>query len=106
MLFSSSVALSRLLLVLVTLTVSGCSSLPLFGTSEPSIPEARSQAAAAKAYLGQVLDANVLAAARAAAGGMRTRVLPLGAVATTDSDPMRLNIEIDQGKRIRRMQCG
>src|SRR5215213_11147191 len=97
--FSIAEPLPRLLQMLAAaLVVSGCSSLslpPLFADSDPSIPEARCRAAGAQSYLGQELDDNVLAAARAAAGGMRTRVLPLGAVATTDADPMRLNIEID-----------
>src|SRR5689334_4264553 len=102
--FSPATHLPRLLPMLaVVLVISGCSSVtlpPLFADSDPSIPEARCRAAGAQSYLGQELDDNTLAAARAAAGGMRTRVLPLGAVATTDSDPMRLNIEIDQNKRI------
>jgi len=90
----------------MALMASACAVPDVFGPSEPPLPEANCRAAGAEAFLGQVLDERVLSEARAAAGGMRTRILKPGSVGTTDSDPMRLNIEVDDNNRIRRMQCG
>lgn len=73
---------------------------------DPAVTEARCRAAGAEAFLGQEADERVVAEARAAAGGLRSRVLPPSAMATLDADPMRLNIEVDASNRIRRMRCG
>lgn len=76
-------------------------------TSTMGAPGAAScRAASAEAVLGRQLDDMVLAEALRAAGGLRTRVIPPGGVVTMDHDPMRLNIELDDAGRIRRMRCG
>ena len=70
------------------------------------IQDARCHAAGAESVLGRNLDARVIEEAIAGSGALRTRVIRPGSSATTDLDPLRLNIEVDQSGRIRRMVCG
>lgn len=82
----------------------GCAEPP--GTSSMGAPPAQCRAAGAEAVLGRQLDDMVLAEALRASGGLRTRVIPPGGVVTMDHDPMRLNIELDEAGKIRRLRCG
>lgn len=93
---------TRLYLVCAAIVVSACGNAPL------QSPQAQCRAARAQEFLGQVLDDRVIAEARAAAGGMRTRVIKADSAATAGAgaDPLRLNIEVDDQNRISRMVCG
>ena len=76
------------------------------GSTDPSLPEARCKAAGAEAELGKTVNEKVADDARYAAGAMRTRVIRPGQAVTMDADPQRLNIEVDETGRIRRLRCG
>jgi hypothetical protein len=91
----------RLALAFCTLALASCSS-----PREPGMAEPRCRAAGAEAQLGQTISDYVAEDARAQAGAMRARVLRIGQPATTDVDPQRLNIEVDETGRIRRLRCG
>jgi hypothetical protein len=86
------------------------SSMALAGlagcASEERYPEPRCKAAGAEAQLGETLDDRILDEARWASGAMRTRVIKPGQAVTMDADPQRLNIEVDETGRIRRLRCG
>jgi len=69
-------------------------------------PEPRCRAAGAQAELGKTVSEQVVDDARYAAGAMRTRVIRPGQAVTMDADPQRLNIEVDETGRIRRLRCG
>ena len=85
--------------------LAGCGSL--VASNEPRLPEARCRAAGAQAELGKQVDDETADNARAAAGAMRARIVRYGGVATmVDSDPQRLNIEVDETGTIRRLRCG
>jgi len=74
--------------------------------SDERFPEPRCRAAGAAAELGKTADDKVIDDARYAAGAMRTRVIRPGQVVTMELDPQRLNIEVDETGRIRRLRCG
>src|SRR6476620_11819754 len=76
------------------------------GSTDPALPEARCRAAGAEAELGKTVNEKVADDARYAAGAMRMRVIRPGQSVTTDVDPQRLNIEVDETGRIRRLRCG
>jgi hypothetical protein len=76
------------------------------GSPDPSLPEARCRAAGAEAELGKTVNEKVADDARYAAGAMRVRVIRPGQAVTMDADPQRLNIEVDETGRIRRLRCG
>jgi hypothetical protein len=76
------------------------------GSTDPSLPEARCRAAGAEAELGKTVNEKVADDARYAAGAMRVRVIRPGQAVTMDADPQRLNIEVDETGRIRRLRCG
>ncbi len=92
-------------LLLALLALGGCAArgvdLRTMGNNQASC-----HAAGAEPMLGQKADPHVVEQALALSGGLRTRVIrpesPLG----TAADPMRLNIEVDDTGRIRRMVCG
>lgn len=69
-------------------------------------PASACRAAGAEAVLGRQVSDQVLDEALRASGGLRTRVIPPGGMVTLDHDPMRLNIEVDESGKIRRMRCG
>jgi hypothetical protein len=94
----------RVVLILLTVTLASCGGL--LSSREPGMAEARCRAAGAEAQLGQTISDNVAEDARAQAGAMRARVLRIGQPATTEVDPQRLNIEVDETGRIRRLRCG
>ena len=85
--------------LLILIGLSACAS-------DPSFPEPRCRAAGAQAQLGETLDDRVVEEARWASGAMRTRVIRPGQAVTMDADPQRLNIEVDETGRIRRLRCG
>lgn len=64
------------------------------------------RAAGAESVLGREATDLVLDEALRASGGLRTRVIPAGGMVTLDHDPMRLNVEVDESGKIRRMRCG
>jgi Peptidase inhibitor I78 family len=86
------------------LALAGCAGRP--DTAAMGISEARCRAAGAEEVLGHTLDQQVLEQALLHSGALRARVLRPGMAATTDADPLRLNIEVDESDRIRRMVCG
>jgi hypothetical protein len=86
--------------LLILLGLSACASEP------PRMPEPRCRAAGAESELGKTVDDKVADDARYAAGAMRTRVIRPGQAVTMDADPQRLNIEVDETGRIRRLRCG
>lgn len=88
----------------VLAVLAACAGSP--DTTSMGAAESVCRAAGAEALLGRHLDDMVLAEALRASGGLRTRVIPAGGVATMDHDPMRLNIELDDAGNIRRMRCG
>jgi len=90
--------------VAVAAALAGCASSPR--TVAMGAADSRCRAAGAEALLGRPLDDLALAEALRASGGLRTRVIPPGGVVTLEHDPMRLNIEVDEERRIRRMRCG
>jgi hypothetical protein len=94
----------RLALAFWTLVLASCTGL--LPSREPGMAEARCRAAGAEAQLGQTISDSVAEDARARAGAMRARVLRIGQPATTEVDPQRLNIEVDETGRIRRLRCG
>jgi len=85
-------------------SLAGCAPSP--DTVAMGAADSRCRAAGAEALLGRPLDDLALAEALRTSGGLRTRVIPPGGVVTLDHDPMRLNIEVDEERRIRRMRCG
>jgi hypothetical protein len=95
---------SLLLACCAAAAVSACAS---HSTSVMGAGPASCHAAGAQALLGSKLDEHVLEQALAASGGLRSRVVPAGAVITNERpDPMRLNIELDAQGRIHWMRCG
>ena len=89
----------RLAAIVIILLLTGCAG------GEAGMAEPRCRAAGAEAELGKNVDDNVADNARAAAGAMRARIVRPGQVATL-SDPQRLNIEIDETGKIRKLSCG
>ena len=84
--------------------IAACSGAP--NTASMGIYEARCRAAGAESVLGRTFDQQVLEQALMGSGGLRARVIQPGGAVTTDADPLRLNIEVDETGRIRRMVCG
>ena len=76
------------------------------GVTSSQAPQAQCRAAGAETVLGQTLDARLMSEAILGAGALRSRVIQPGAAVTMDSDPMRLNLEVDERGRIRRLRCG
>lgn len=74
--------------------------------SSAALPDARCRAAGAQAELGKTVSDEVADDARAAAGALRARVIRPGERVTMDMDAQRLNIEVDDTGRIRRLRCG
>jgi hypothetical protein len=91
-------------IVLAAIALSACGSMG--DSAATGISQAQCRAARAQAFLGKTADDHVVSDAIVAAGAMRSRILRPGASATTDRDPLRLNIEVDAENRIRRMVCG
>ena len=86
------------------LALAACADRP--PTATMGINAATCRAAGAEAVLGRQVSDLVLDEALRASGGLRTRVIPPGGMVTLDHDPMRLNIEVDDSGKIRRMRCG
>jgi hypothetical protein len=94
----------RLVISALTLVVLGCASLS--ESRAPALSEARCRAAGAEAELGKTVDDSVAVNARTSAGALRSRIIRPGTAVTMDADPQRLNIEVDDTGRIRRLRCG
>jgi hypothetical protein len=95
------------LLALIALIATVAALMACAGRSpQAGIAEAQCRAAGAEAVLGRNLDDQAITDALLASGGLRTRVIRPGSSVTMDADPMRLNIEVDDVGRIRRMRCG
>lgn len=85
----------------------GVGACSMFGRSDPSVAEARCRAAGASAELGQPLNDRTKELARMGAGAARANVVPYGLpIRQRDTDPQRLNIEVDQQQVIQRLRCG
>lgn len=91
-------------LVLATVSLSACANLSA-GASD-AIPQASCRAAGAESVLGQTVDDKVISDAIVGSGAMRSRVIRPGANVTMELDPLRLNLEVDEGGRVRRLRCG
>ena len=77
------------------------------GANAAGMGPARCTAAGARQFLGQEMEEQTLDSARAYAGALRSRVVrPGDAVTASDVDPLRLNVEINEAGRIRRLRCG
>lgn len=92
-------------------TLASCASdapqLGSLGGSPGPLPEPVCRAAGAEAQLGKRVDDEVADSARAEAGAMRARIVRYGGVTSTaNTDPQRLNIEVDETGHIRRLRCG
>ena len=87
----------------VAALLGGCAPVASGG---PRLPDARCRAAGAEAELGKNVDDEVAENARMGAGAMRARIVRPGQAVTMDADPQRLNIEVDETGRIRRLRCG
>lgn len=96
---------SSTLISVALLALAGCANTPANSNAMGS-SAATCRAAAAEGVLGQTFDQQVLERALLESGGLRARVIRPGMAATTDVDPLRLNIEVDDAGRIRRMVCG
>ena len=92
--------LSFAISLLALASLSGCAN------GGERYPEPRCRAAGAQAELGKTVSEQTVDDARYAAGAMRTRVIRPGQAVTMDADPQRLNIEVDETGRIRRLRCG
>ena len=90
----------RIVLALLAAALCGCAS-------KPALPEARCHAAGATAELGKPLDDHTRQLAIMGAGAARSDVVPYGVpVVPRDTDPQRLNIEVDRSGTIQRLRCG
>lgn len=98
----------RIVIAVLTVAATQVACGSLFGrsTSAAGMGPARCVAANAREYLGRALDSHTVDNARAHAGAMRSRVIRPGEAVTMDSDPLRLNVELDPGGRIQRLRCG
>ena len=85
----------------------GCAGVEgLFNTTAPGAQPGRCVAAGAQSVLGKTTEARVISEAILGAGAARSRVIRPGDRVTTDVDPLRLNIEVDEANRITRLRCG
>ena len=90
----------------LTLTAAVLLSLAACAGDPGRIPQAQCHAVGAEAALGKTVDEQIIDKAIVGAGAMRSRVIKPGTVATMEVDPLRLNIELDETGRIRRLRCG
>jgi hypothetical protein len=91
-------------LVISSLTFASLAACSTAG--ETTLPDARCKAAGGQAELGKVVNEEVADNARAGAGALRSRIIRPGQTVASDADPKRLNIEVDDIGRIRRLRCG
>lgn len=90
----------------LTLTAVVLLSLAACAGDSSRIPQAQCHAVGAEGVLGKTADEQVIDQAIRGAGAMRSRVIKPGASVSTEIDPLRLNIEVDETGRIRRLRCG
>jgi hypothetical protein len=91
-------------MIFAAAAMQACAGAPADRTA--TIPQARCRAAGAEAVLGRTVDEQVISDAIVGSGAMRSRVIRPGANVTQELDPLRLNIEVDETGRIRRLRCG
>lgn len=93
--------------VLAAVLLPACTTLEgLFDSPTPGRQQARCQAAGAQFVLGQTTEPRVVSEAIVGAGALRSRIIRPGDAVTQDVDPLRLNLEVDESNRIRRLRCG
>lgn len=93
--------------LLAALSCTACASTP----SEPSngsteSPATECRAEAARQYIGQKADAQVVEAAKAASKANLVRVAGPDDAVTMDLRPDRLDIRVDAGRTITSINCG
>ena len=71
----------------------------------PGGPEDQCGAGKLGAYIGRPADAQTMAAIRAAVGHDRIRVIRPGMAVTMDYRADRLNVDVNENDRIRRVYC-
>ena len=91
--------------IFVAIALQACAQLP-GDRSTATIPQARCRAAGAEAVLGRTVDEQVISDAIVGSGAMRSRVIRPGSNVTLELDPQRLNLEVDETGRVRRLRCG
>ena len=90
----------------LTFTTAILLSLAACASDSGNIKQARCHPVGAEAVLGKTVDEQTIDQAIVGAGAMRSRVIKPGANVTMELDPLRLNIEVDETGRIRRLRCG
>ena len=90
----------------LTFTTAVLLSFAACASDSGNIKQARCDAVGAEAVLGKTVDKQIIDQAIVGAGAMRSRVIKPGANVTMELDPLRLNIEVDETGRIRRLRCG
>ena len=90
--------------IFAAIALQACAQLP--GDRTATIPQARCRAAGAEAVLGRTVDEQVISDAIVGSGAMRSRVIRPGSNVTLELDPLRLNLEVDEAGRVRRVRCG
>ena len=90
--------------IFVAIALQACAHLS--GDRTGTIPQARCRAAGAEAVLGRMVDEQVIRDAIVGSGAMRSRVIRPGSNVTLELDPLRLNLEVDETGRVRRVRCG
>ena len=91
-------------IVFTAIALSACGALQ--GNTTTGIAQARCRAAGAEAVLGRIVDDQVISDAIVGSGAMRSRVIRPGSNVTLELDPLRLNLEVDETGRVRRLRCG
>ncbi|HEY4530316.1 MAG TPA: I78 family peptidase inhibitor [Luteimonas sp.] len=109
----SARTLAALLATPLACMATACSSTTAPGGSGAQPPIANEDvtggscdAKAASAHVGQMLDEQVAAQAKAAAGARGVRIIRPGMAVTMDYRAGRLNLEVDDQGRIIRASCG
>lgn len=99
----------QMLIGLVGISLTGCSTTGAVGSSDPAQAEPQAQrcvAAAVQAYVGQRADQAAGAAILKASGARSLRWGPPGAAWTRDFRHDRVNVQYDAGMIIERVTCG
>ena len=96
--------MKRLPFALMPLALAACVTPP--AEAPPSLPKAAGcDAAAVQRYVGRIADAAIVEAARREAGAAIARTLSPGQMVTMEYRGDRLNLHIDDQRRITRVAC-
>ncbi len=95
----------------LSLSLSACAPMPptdgpVSGGHDPSEPEQKCDAAAARGAIGKVATVAVVEQARQAAGAQIARTLKPGQMVTMEYHDSRLNIDVDANNVILNVRCG